>query len=365
MAHDVFISYSQKDKPFADSVCAGLEGAKIRCWVAPRDITGGMNYAESIIDAIRNCSVFVLIFSSEANTSNHVLREVERAVNNSKIIIPFRIQDCMPSKSMEYFISVPHWLDAYTEPLGEHINKLITVLKKLIDGITAQEQQDTAKSEEKSPITKADKPLQKEESYKQTPAALLQSDFLPWAIGILAMLLAVPLWYFRVPLDPYFLYYLISAIIGSAILHLIVKNSTGKTQRTSAYAFCLLIAALVTIAVIWRGIIVYFYTQNIGAIPEPMGFQHQAFYIPYFILLGGFAFIIFSSINKYTDTTADGNRKQIIIAIVGTILYLLICRVAWEIIDQQVLLKKATHTSGSEAVLGNISEKENPPFVSQ
>jgi hypothetical protein len=38
MAHDVFISYSSKDKPVADAVCAGPEGRGIRCWVAPRDI---------------------------------------------------------------------------------------------------------------------------------------------------------------------------------------------------------------------------------------------------------------------------------------------------------------------------------------
>ena len=27
MAHDVFISYSSKDKPVTDAVCAGLEGS--------------------------------------------------------------------------------------------------------------------------------------------------------------------------------------------------------------------------------------------------------------------------------------------------------------------------------------------------
>ncbi len=36
MAHDVFISYSSKDKPIADAVCANIEAAGIRCWVAPR-----------------------------------------------------------------------------------------------------------------------------------------------------------------------------------------------------------------------------------------------------------------------------------------------------------------------------------------
>lgn len=34
MAHNVFISYSSKDKTIADAVCAGLEMEKIRCWIA-------------------------------------------------------------------------------------------------------------------------------------------------------------------------------------------------------------------------------------------------------------------------------------------------------------------------------------------
>src|SRR5665648_437323 len=33
VAHDVFISYSHRDKAVADAVCAGLEAARIRCWV--------------------------------------------------------------------------------------------------------------------------------------------------------------------------------------------------------------------------------------------------------------------------------------------------------------------------------------------
>lgn len=36
MAHDVFISYSSKDKTAADATCAVLEGCGVRCWMAPR-----------------------------------------------------------------------------------------------------------------------------------------------------------------------------------------------------------------------------------------------------------------------------------------------------------------------------------------
>ena len=37
--YDVFISYSSKDKKWADATCAILERHRIRCWVAPRGIT--------------------------------------------------------------------------------------------------------------------------------------------------------------------------------------------------------------------------------------------------------------------------------------------------------------------------------------
>jgi hypothetical protein len=45
MAHDVFISYSSKDKPTADAACAILESKGIRCWIAPRDILPSADWA--------------------------------------------------------------------------------------------------------------------------------------------------------------------------------------------------------------------------------------------------------------------------------------------------------------------------------
>src|SRR5262247_1823569 len=79
MAHDVFISYSHVDKATADAACATLERAGIRCWVAPRDITPGDEWGAAIIKAIDQCRAIVLIFSSSANNSRQIRREVERA----------------------------------------------------------------------------------------------------------------------------------------------------------------------------------------------------------------------------------------------------------------------------------------------
>ena len=53
MAHDVFISYSSQDKPSADAICATLESKQVRCWIAPRDVLPGVDYAEALIEAIK------------------------------------------------------------------------------------------------------------------------------------------------------------------------------------------------------------------------------------------------------------------------------------------------------------------------
>ena len=90
---DVFISYSHQDKATADAVCASLERAGIRCWIAPRDIVPGTDWGESIIDAMARAEIMVLIFSGHANSSAQIKREVERAVNKDLPVIPLRIED--------------------------------------------------------------------------------------------------------------------------------------------------------------------------------------------------------------------------------------------------------------------------------
>ena len=132
MAHDVFISHSVKDKITADAVCAQLEAERIRCWIAPRDIVPGSDWGEAIIEAIEGCRIMVLIFSSHANRSTQIKREIERAVHKEKIIIPFRIEKVAPAKPLEYFISTSHWLDAFTSPLEAHIAYLHRTIQRLL-----------------------------------------------------------------------------------------------------------------------------------------------------------------------------------------------------------------------------------------
>ncbi len=99
MAFDVFISYPHQDKATADAACASLEAAGIRCWIAPRDVAPGADWAASIVDAIDHCRAMVLIFSSSANGSRQIQREVQHAFEQEVPVIPLRIENVAPASS--------------------------------------------------------------------------------------------------------------------------------------------------------------------------------------------------------------------------------------------------------------------------
>jgi len=132
LAHDAFISYSREDKLMADAACGALETAGIRCWIAPRDISPGSEWGAAIIDAIDHSAVMVLIFSSNANESRQIRREVEHAVSKGVTIVPVRIDQAEPTRSLAYFMAGVHWLDAFTPPLENHLQGLAISIKALL-----------------------------------------------------------------------------------------------------------------------------------------------------------------------------------------------------------------------------------------
>ena len=132
MPHDVFISHSKQDKPTADAACAALEVAGIRCWIAPRDVLPGTTWSGSIVRAIGDSRIMVLVFSSNSNGSQQVLREVDCAVNEGVVVVPFRIEAVHPSDDMKFYLSTPHWLDAITPPLAAHLKELCRSVQALL-----------------------------------------------------------------------------------------------------------------------------------------------------------------------------------------------------------------------------------------
>src|SRR3954464_11075539 len=125
MAHDVFISHSAQDKAVADAVCAALERAAVRCWIAPRDVQPGRSFAGEITRAIQQSKAMVLIFSAHSNNSPQVLREVQLAVSPHLHILQFRIEDVRPNGDLTYCLTTPHWVGAMTPPMEKRLQLLV------------------------------------------------------------------------------------------------------------------------------------------------------------------------------------------------------------------------------------------------
>ena len=124
MAHDIFISYSHKDKVIADAICSHLESRDMRCWYAPRDIAPGTEWGVEILKGIEQAKIMVLVFTKDANLSQQVLREVNNAVNAGLAIIPFRLTEEEPAAGMKYYLSTVHWMDAMNDELDTAIQSL-------------------------------------------------------------------------------------------------------------------------------------------------------------------------------------------------------------------------------------------------
>ena len=132
----VFISYSTDDSASAEQMRDGLEAASIACWMAPRDIAPGLEYGSQIVAAIEECRVLVLLLSESSNRSRFVLNEVERAVSKDKIVIPVRIHNVTPSRSLEFFISNAQWIDAWQGSLTLPLDSLTAAIRTHLTPIT-------------------------------------------------------------------------------------------------------------------------------------------------------------------------------------------------------------------------------------
>jgi hypothetical protein len=179
MAHEVFVSYSSKDKPVADAVVASLEQKGIRCWFAPRDVTPGTSWGQAIVDAIEASQIMVIILSENSNNSRQVVREVERAVANNVIIIPFRIENIAPTGAMAYFLSSEHWLDALTPPLEKHIEKLGSTIQLFLSG------DEDAVLKQRLSTPAAQQPAKRRRSWPLPLAAILVSITILVILGVI------------------------------------------------------------------------------------------------------------------------------------------------------------------------------------
>ena len=166
MNHDVFISYSSKEKSVADGVCHFLESNGVKCWIAPRDIPASSDYGDLIDEAIKSCRVVVLVYSQYSFLSKWVKGEINVAFDEGKPIAPFRIDETAVKGAFRVMLQQLHWIDAfpsYSDRLPDLLQSICGII-----GRDVPEQIVGIQQEEKVQTTIADEQLGEE---KQTVEA--------------------------------------------------------------------------------------------------------------------------------------------------------------------------------------------------
>ena len=148
MDRSIFISYSSTDKVVADQACAALEAAGYGCWIAPRDIEPGADYPAAILAALQHARAVVVVVSTAAVASPHILSEVEHAFGEKKPIIPFRLSAAELPPNFDYFLSMSQWLDAHEGCTSENLARLTEAVSQALTGGAAAPSREEGRTEQ-------------------------------------------------------------------------------------------------------------------------------------------------------------------------------------------------------------------------
>lgn len=119
-----FISHSKGNTAFAMQFIAGSENAGVTCWIAPRNIYPGSDWAEAIIDGIESADGLILIVSKTVNDSPHIRRELEQAVSLRIPVYPVITEEFEHAKWLRYYISAHQWIHAVDASVEQVISNL-------------------------------------------------------------------------------------------------------------------------------------------------------------------------------------------------------------------------------------------------
>ena len=113
MPYKVFISYSTKDIEKLNHVRNTLQESAIEVFAAEYNLDPGESLSETIIAAIRNCDIFILLWSTNSKESEWVPQEIGIAKSSNRKILPIVLE---PDIALPGFISNLKYLNAHSDP---------------------------------------------------------------------------------------------------------------------------------------------------------------------------------------------------------------------------------------------------------
>ena len=129
MEFNIFISYSTHDLQQVQMLKKQMDSTPIKVFVADHSICPGQELAPSISDAIKQCDLFVVLWSKKAKDSDWVTQEIGKATAYKKKILPLLLDEEL---NLPGFISGLKYLPIYKNP-GKELEKARNIIKAEYD----------------------------------------------------------------------------------------------------------------------------------------------------------------------------------------------------------------------------------------
>lgn len=85
---DIFISYSRKDRDFADRIYRELQRFKVRGFMDKNDVSAGADFSRQLKESIKNADSLLVILSRAASQSPYLMAEIGLAQTLGKTVVP-------------------------------------------------------------------------------------------------------------------------------------------------------------------------------------------------------------------------------------------------------------------------------------
>ncbi len=129
---EVFVSHSTVDKDKANMAVDYLERHGISCFIAPRDIEGGLSYAKALVNALDACNLVLFIASEHSNHSDHVLNEIGIIFDRKLPILPVFVEEFELNDDLRYYIGRKQRVLATDNDFATYLPSILSMAEDLL-----------------------------------------------------------------------------------------------------------------------------------------------------------------------------------------------------------------------------------------
>ena len=131
---DVFLSYSRDDKARVLDLAARLREAGVSVWIDQGGIDGAALWGESIVNAIENAKVLLLVVTPSSVASHNVAKEVMLTSERKGHILPVHLEPTTIPASLKYPLAGIQHIEFYAGDPDTNFRSVLGSLKAL--GVT-------------------------------------------------------------------------------------------------------------------------------------------------------------------------------------------------------------------------------------